>query len=56
MIDLYVSPGNYTIIQDQQGKGINVIIKDHHGRPLAEENTYKVALNNYVSIEYDFPD
>ena len=30
MIDLYVSPGNYTIIQDQQGKGINVIFKDHH--------------------------
>ena len=56
MIDLYVSPGNYTIIQDQQGKGINVIFKDHHGRPLAEKNTYKVALNNYVSIEYDFPD
>ncbi len=55
-IDLYVSPGSYTIIQDQQGKGIDVIFKDQNGRPLVEKTTYEVALNNYVSIEYDFPD
>lgn len=54
-IDLYVSPGSYTIIQDQQGKGTDVIFKDRNGRPLIEKTTYKVALNNYVSIEYDFP-
>ena len=56
VIDLYVSPGSYTIIQDQQGKGTDVILKDRNGRPLVEKASYKVALNNYVSIQYDFPD
>ncbi len=56
VIDLYVSPGSYTIIQDQQGKGTDVILKDRNDRPLVEKASYKVALNNYVSIQYDFPD
>ncbi|MBO4957817.1 bifunctional metallophosphatase/5'-nucleotidase, partial [Butyricimonas sp.] len=56
VIDLYVSPGSYTIIQDQQGKGTDVILKDRNGRPLVEKASYKVALNNYVSIQYDFLD
>ena len=56
VIDLYVSPGSYTIIQDQQGKGTDVILKDRNDRPLVEKASYKVALNNYVSIQYDFLD
>ena len=56
VIDLFVSPGSYTIIQDRQGKGTDVILKDRNGRPLVEKASYKVALNNYVSIQYDFPD
>ena len=56
VIDLYVSPGSYTIIQDQLGKGTDVILKDRNDRPLVEKASYKVALNNYVSIQYDFPD
>ena len=55
IIDLYVSPGSYTIVQDEQGKGTDVIFKDRNGRPLVKKATYKVALNNYVSVEYDFP-
>ena len=55
-IDLFVSPGNYTIIRDQQGNGTDVLIQDRNGKPLVDEQIYKVALNNYVSVDYDFPD
>ena len=55
-IDLFVSPVNYTIIRYQQGNGTDVLIQDRNGKPLVDEQIYKVALNNYVSVDYDFPD
>ena len=54
-IDLFVSPGSYTIIRDQQGNGTDVLILDRNKKPLVDEQIYKVALNNYVSVDYDFP-
>lgn len=54
-IDLFVSPGSYTIIRDRQGNGTDVIILDRNGNPLIDGQIYKVALNNYVSADYDFP-
>ena len=54
-IDLFVSPGSYTISRDQQGNGTDVLILDRNKKPLVDEQIYKVALNNYVSVDYDFP-
>lgn len=54
-IDLLVAPGAYTIILDQQGNGVDVVFKGQDGRPWVEKTKYRVALNNYVSMKYDFP-
>ncbi len=54
-IDLFVSQGKYTIIQDEKGNGTDVVFVDKAGRKLKDNSRkYKVALSNYVNSSYDF--
>lgn len=54
-VDLFVSEGRYTILKDEQGKGVDVVFVDRNGRKLKDENKkYKVGLSNYVNSTYEF--
>ena len=53
-VDLFISKGSYTILQDKTGKGVDVVFKDKSGRKLNEGRRYKIGLSNYVSTTYDF--
>ncbi|WP_294141971.1 bifunctional UDP-sugar hydrolase/5'-nucleotidase [uncultured Sanguibacteroides sp.] len=53
-IDLFISRGSYTILQDKTGKGVDVVFKDKDGRKLTDGHRYKIGLSNYVSTTYDF--
>ena len=53
--DLLMAGGTFSITRDSTGKGIDVLLKDHSGTPLANGKRYRVALNNYINAEYSFP-
>lgn len=53
--ELTMAGGKFSIIQDDTGKAVDADIKDNSGKSLAKGNRYKVALNNYINAEYDFP-
>ena len=53
--DLLMAGGTFSITRDRTGKGIDVLLKDHSGTPLANGKRYRVALNNYINAEYTFP-
>lgn len=54
-IDLYISKGKYTILNDAGGLGLDVAFVDKSGNALKEgAKKYKVGLSNYVNSTYNF--
>ena len=54
-VDLFVSEGRYTILNDKEGKGVVVVFVVRNGKKLmVESKKYKVGLSNYVNSTYEF--
>lgn len=53
--DLFMGGGTFAIVRDSTGKGIDVLLRTPSGTPLLPNKRYKVALNEYINAQYDFP-